>query len=192
MNAAKSTPLVLVLDDLHWADRPSLLLLQHLARRVPGSRLLIIGTYRDVELERRHPLAEMLADLRREHLYERVLLRGFSVDEVVALMEAIAQHELVEAGTALAKAIHRETEGNPFFIEETLRHLVETGAISRSEGRWVLDSADPDELGIPEGVREVIGRRLSRLSEECNQLLGLASVLGREFEFDALREMAGL
>jgi tetratricopeptide (TPR) repeat protein len=189
LNAAIANPIVLVLDDLHWADAPTLNLLRNLARSVKGSRLLIIGTYRDMDLDRRHPLAEMLADLRRERLFERVLLRGMSPLEVGALLEMAAQQELDQGGTALASALHRATEGNPFFIEETVRHLVETGRIFRREGRWVSDTTNINEMGIPEGVREVIGRRLSRLSTACNGALASAAVLGREFEFSVLGAM---
>lgn len=191
-NAAVATPIVLVLDDLHWADAPTLNLLRNLARSVKGSRLLVIGTYRDVDLDRRHPLAEMLADLRRERLFERVLLRGMTPHEVSALLEMVAQHELDQQGVVLAAALHRATEGNPFFIEETLRHLVETGRIFRREGRWVSNTTNVDDMGIPEGVREVIGRRLSRLSLACNDALTSAAVLGREFEFAVLGAMTGL
>jgi class 3 adenylate cyclase/predicted Ser/Thr protein kinase len=191
LNAARASPLVLVLDDLHWADRPTLLLLQHLARRLAGSRLLVLGTYRDIELDRRHPLASALADLRRERLFDKILLHGFSREEVLALLEALAEHEMEAQGVALAEAIHRETEGNPFFIEETIRHLIESGAIYRRDGRWVSDADSVEEMGIPEGVREVIGRRLSRLSDGCNKALACAAVLGREFDFAVLGRMSG-
>ena len=192
MNAAIANPIVLVLDDLHWADAPTLNLLRNLARSIKGSRLLVIGTYRDMDLDRRHPLAEVLADLRRERLFDRILLRGMSSLEVGALLEMAAQHELDQGGAVLASALHRATEGNPFFIEETVRHLVETGRIFRREGRWVSDTTNINEMGIPEGVREVIGRRLSRLSSECNGALASAAVLGREFEFAVLGAMTGL
>jgi tetratricopeptide (TPR) repeat protein len=191
LNAARARPLLLILDDLHWADRPSLLLLQHLARRLAGSRILVIGTYRDVELDRRHPFASVLADLRRERIFERVLLRGLSRDEVHALLEALAQHELDSMSMTFAEALQRETEGNPFFIEEVIRHLLETGALYRREGRWVSRTQSIEDMGIPEGVREVIGRRLSRLSSTCNQALAGAAVLGREFDFGVLQRMSG-
>ena len=90
VNASKANPIVLHLDDLHWADKPSLLL-QHLARRIKGSRLIVIGTYRDVELDRGHPLSTVIGELRRERLYQRVLLRGLSESEVKELIEAISQ-----------------------------------------------------------------------------------------------------
>ncbi len=119
-NAAAARPLVLVLDDLHWADKPTLLLLQYLARNLRRERVLIVGTYRDVELDRTHPLADTIAALRREHLYERVLLRGLDRDEVKAFIEAVGEQE---TPASFAETIYRETEGNPFFVAEILRHL---------------------------------------------------------------------
>lgn len=192
LNAARAQPIVLVLDDLHWADKPSLLLLHHLARRLASSQLLVIGTYRDVELDRRHPLADVLGAMRREHLYERVLLRGLSVDDVRALLAAGAQQDIGRRGHALAELLQVQTEGNPFFIEEVIRHLIETQRLYRKDGLWEIALDDVEELGIPEGVREVIGRRLSRLSEGCNAALTEASILGREFDFAALGLMARL
>jgi class 3 adenylate cyclase len=191
VRAAAETPLVLVLDDLHWADRPTLLLLRHLLRRLGESALVVLGTYRDVDLDRRHPLSEMLAELRRERLYRRILLRGFSADEVRTLLEAFSRQELRPDELPLAEAMHRETEGNPFFIEEVVRHLVETGALTRREGRWV-GTTSISEIGIPEGIREVLGRRLSRLSEGANRVLSHAAALGREFDFAVLGRMVGL
>jgi predicted ATPase len=185
-SASAATPLVLVLDDLHWADKPTLLLMQHLARGIRNDRVLIVGTYRDVELERTHPLAEVVAALRRERLYERILLRGLPADDVQALISAIADQEVPDE---FAQAISRETEGNPFFIEEVLRHLAETGAISRSEAGWVGDASLIEE-SLPEGVREVIGRRLSRLSEACNGMLTIASAMPGGFSFEVLNAVS--
>ena len=186
---ARTGPVVLVLDDLHWADKPSLLLLRHLIRSGHGGSLLLLGTYRETDLDRRHPLSEALVDLRREQLYERVLLRGLSQDEVTEFLAAAGQHEVRGRGLEFSEALHRETEGNPFFIGEILRHLIETGKLYPREGVWVFDAKSIDALGIPEGVRDVIGQRLSRLSSECNQVLSLGAVLGREFEFDVLARM---
>ncbi|HWW55240.1 MAG TPA: AAA family ATPase, partial [Acidimicrobiales bacterium] len=166
-NAAIDHPVVLLLDDLHWADKPSLLMLQYLARNLRRDRVLMVGTYRDVELDRTHPLADAVAALRREHLYDRVLLRGLSTHEVKALIDAVDDQD---SPLPFAEAIHRETEGNPFFVAEILRNLVETGAIVRVDGRWV-GSAEAVAENLPEGVREVIGRRLSRLSYDCNRML---------------------
>jgi class 3 adenylate cyclase/tetratricopeptide (TPR) repeat protein len=186
-----SASAVLVLDDLHWADKPSLLLLRHIARSPRLPRLLILGTYRETDLDRRHPLSEALGDLRREQGYERILLRGLSAGEVRELLEVGAGHEFSGRGLSVPEAIHRETEGNPFFIAEVVRHMVETGKFFQRDGVWVIDVASTAELGLPEGVRDVIGRRLAHLSEQANQMLAQASVLGREFEFSVLASMAG-
>ncbi len=194
INASKAAPLILVLDDLHWADRPTLAVLQHLARRLKGSRVLVIGTYRDMELDRRHPLSESLAVLRRDPGFERILLRGLSAEDVLTLFHAEAQGLKMgddDAAARLATAVHHETEGNPFFIESVLQHLVESGALYEREGKWTTD-VSIEKLGIPEGVRDAIGRRLSLLSDTCNRALSDAAVLGRAFGFDALREMSGL
>jgi class 3 adenylate cyclase len=186
--ATRIHPLVLVLDDLHWADKPTLLLLTHLARRLRHSRLVIVGTYRDVELERGHPLADTVATLRRERLYERVLLRGMSGDEVKAYIEAIGGQETPDQ---FAELIYRETEGNPFFVAEILRHLAETGAIRHEHGRWI---GTPEDVArnLPEGVREVIGRRLDGLSDDCNAMLGVAAAMSGGFTIDVVGDVAGL
>ncbi len=193
-NAAAANPLLIFLDDIHWADKPSLLLLQHLARGIAGQRVLIVGAYRDIELDRTHPLSEIVATLRRERPYQRVLLRGLPEDDVVAFVAAVSEQqptdEQAQAGRRLlAAALCRETEGNPFFIREILTHLVEEGKLYRDEeGRWTAGGiTNISELGIPEGVREVIGRRLSRLSEGCNRMVTLASTMTGGFSWEALK-----
>ena len=180
--ASTAHPILLVLDDLHWADKPSLLLLRHLARSGHATRLLIVGTYRESDLVRTHPLSEVLGDLRRDRLFERVSLHGLDEAGVTELIAAWAQHD---PPAAFVRAVFNETEGNPFFVEEVLFHLAESGAIRQENGVWVA-TVDPDQMGIPEGVREVIGRRLSRLSDDANQALTVAAVIGREFDLDVL------
>jgi class 3 adenylate cyclase len=192
IGVASVRPLLLVLDDLHWADKPSLLLLQFLVRQLGTARLLVLGTYRDTELDRTHPLADVRTSLRRDAAVERVALRGLSSPEVMTLLEARAGHALDAPGRALAAALQRETEGNPFFVQETLRHLADTGGIAEQDGRWRVTTASIDELGIPERVREVVGRRLSRLSETTNGVLAQAAVLGREFDEAVLARVTGL
>jgi class 3 adenylate cyclase/tetratricopeptide (TPR) repeat protein len=180
--ASRGSPLVILLDDLHWADAPSLALLRHLARSPRPAALLVLVTYRETDLVRTHPLAEALADLRREPHVARVLLRGLDHADLGALVAARAQHDAPEA---FVRALHAETEGNPFFAHEVIRHLVESGALRREGDRWI-GTRPLAELGIPEGVRDVIGRRLSRLSETANEALRAASVIGREFELPEL------
>ncbi|MEX2457424.1 MAG: AAA family ATPase [Actinomycetota bacterium] len=188
---ASATPVVLFLDDLHWADRPTLQLLQHVLRTRSASPIVIIGTYRETDLSRTRPLAEALVDFRREGGFERIALQGLAEEEILALLTGVAAHEIGGTGRALARALQQTTEGNPFFIEQILGNLVETGRLSLRDGRWVLD-ARVEELGIPEGIVEAIGRRLSRLSDSCNRALGAASVLGRDFEIDILTRVLEL
>ena len=185
-----AAPVVLVLDDVHWADKPSLLLLRHLLRANAPLRLLVIATYRDTDLDRSHPLSDVLADLRREAGVERLDLHGLDVDGVNSLMEATAGHELGEAAASLAAALVDETEGNPFFVGEVLLHLAETGAIVQEDGRWTT-SVDLGDMSIPEGIREVVGRRLSRLSETANEALVLASVIGPQFDVQTIQGAGG-
>ena len=189
LDVADERPLLLVLDDLHWAAKPTLLLLRHVLR-TPGLRLMVVATYRDSDIGRGHPMSDFLADLRREAGIDRLSLMGLDTPAVTAFIEAVAGHSLEdEEEQALPGVVWRETEGNPFFVSEVLRHLTETEAIEQRAGRWVLTSA-LDELGIPEGVRDVVGRRLSRLPESTNRVLSVASVVGLEFE-PAVVERAG-
>lgn len=190
--ASAEQPVLLVLDDLHWAAKPTLLLLKHVLRHDEPLWLLVIGTYRDTDLDRSHPLAEVLADLRREAGVERVQLRGLTADEVSAFLEAAAGHDIDQAGRELARTLHSETEGNPFFMEEVLAHLIETKVLFvGDDGRWTSHLTAADDLGIPEGVREVVGRRLSRQSDACNRVIAMAAVLGPEFEVASVAAMAG-
>jgi len=187
--ASQHAPVVLVLDDLHWARAPELLLLKHLVRSAMPLRLLVLGTYRDSDLTRAHPLTSVLADLRREAGVERLALHGLDEVGVVALMTAAAGHELDEAGFALARAVHQETEGSPLFVGEILRNLTESGAIFQEGDRWTY-RGDVAALGIPEGIKEAIGRRLGRLPEATNKILSLAAVIGRQFDVRLLAAIA--
>ena len=190
-HASRRDPVLLVLDDLHWADKPTLQLLRHLVRSPEPGALLVLGAYRDTELRRSHPLAEALADLRRDDLLERVVLRGLSTDDVANLLARRAVHGPALEPTTLAETLHQQTEGNPFFIEEVIRHLVETGGLVHRDGRW---SASPNlgRIGIPEGVKEVVGRRLSRLGEATNRALTVGAVIGQEFGLGVLEPVSDL
>lgn len=188
LSTAERSPLLLVLDDLHWADTGTIGLLRYLARFAAKGRLLLVGAYRDVELDRTHPLADALAALRREVEYEKVQLRGLERAQVGEFLETLATHEVPEA---LVEALSRETEGNPFFLREIVLHLIEEGRIYQVDGRWTSD-VSVDAMGIPEGVRQVVGRRLSRLSEEANRLLGAASGFNGAFRFDVAAAASGI
>ena len=185
---AQRHPVVLVLDDLHWADRATLLILKHVMRSTTASSLLVVGTYRDVEVGRTHPLAAVVHDLRRERLpLERIDLAGLSRDEVEALITSWAGHA---APPSLTEAVWAETEGHPFFVEEVLRHLLETGAISESDGR--LDASATLRVGIPESVRSVVESRLARLDEGTQRVLTVGAVAGREFSAALLERVCEL
>jgi tetratricopeptide (TPR) repeat protein/archaellum biogenesis ATPase FlaH len=188
-NAASVQPLLAVLEDLHDADKGTLDMLTHVSRHLSGARLLIVGTYRDVEVDRSHPLSAALADLRRISSYGRVVLRGLNADEVRRMLESITR-ESVPWG--LAEAVHRQTEGNPLFVQEVVRYLAEEGLITQKEGKWRPARDTPLEMNIPEGLRDVIGKRLSLLSKECNQLLSVASVIGREFSLETLKAVVNI
>jgi hypothetical protein len=183
-------PVLLVLDDLQWAARPTLLLLRHVVRGT-GGRVLLLGTYRDTELTHDHPLAELVADLRRQGGVERISLSGLDDVGVAAIVEQASGRALDEANQALARAVYEETEGNPFFVREVLRHLGETGAVERGESGWTT-RLPVDQLGIPEGVRDVVGRRLARLSDDANQVLRVAATVGPEFELGVVRAAGDL
>ncbi len=172
-NSAQSRPLLLVLDDLHWADKSSLLLLEFLAREIQSTPLLVLGTYRDVEVSRRHPLSETLGNLIREERFLRVQLPGLAEGEVEQLIQ---KTWTISPPPGLSVTIHQRTEGNPLFVGEIVATLSPDG----------LEKGQEHLTNIPEGVRDAIGRRLNRLSEDCNQVLTTASVVGREFEFKLL------
>jgi len=176
--ASRGRPLLLIIDDLHWADKPTLLLLRHVIRSARAGSFCIVATYRESELARTHPLAEMLVDLRREPRATRLMLRGLDVAHVTALVGSIVGPE---APSHLPQVVLESTDGNPFFATEMLLHLKETDAIVEAAGR-AGGTIDLVSLGLSEGIKEVIGRRLSRLSDACNRALGVAAVIGSEFD----------
>nr|WP_268777978.1 BTAD domain-containing putative transcriptional regulator [Mycolicibacterium komanii] len=171
--ASATAPVVLILDDLHWAAKPTLLLLRHLLRFGEEARVQIVGTYRSTDLDRSHPLAAMLADLHRDGTATRLQLSGLDEGDVTAYV-AEAGYDDEELGRALATV----TGGNPFFLIEALRHVEESG------GRW-----DPSTL--PQGVREAVSRRLSRLTAETNKALAAAAVVGSRFAVTLVEQVVG-
>lgn len=186
-HVAAERPVVLVVDDLQWADTASLQLLRHVVGEDPGLGLLVLGTFRDTEVSAGHPLVDALAALWRMERVTRVDLQGLDDRGVVDLLEATAGHELDEPGVELAHALYRETDGNPFFLSEVLRHLVETGALYRDDttGRWVSDLT-LEELRLPDSVREVVGARVARLGPQATRVLSTAAVIGRDFDLELL------
>jgi tetratricopeptide (TPR) repeat protein len=178
----EARPLVLVLDDLHAADTPSLLLLQFLAAELADARLLVVGAYRDVDPTLHDPLSSALGALARLPVTRMLALSGLDRPEVATFIEESAG---VEPDEALVGAIYEETEGNPLFLEEVVRLLV-------SEGKLADVALAPfTQLEIPHGIRAVIDHRVGRLSEECRSALTLAAILGREFSLETLGVVSG-
>jgi class 3 adenylate cyclase/tetratricopeptide (TPR) repeat protein len=182
LKVAATKPLLLFLDDLHWADGATLLLLGHLARRLPEGPLLAVGTYRDVEVKAQHPIAALLAEMNRQRMGSSITLRPFAREEALALAGAVLGQA---PAPHVADALFAATEGNAFFTEELVRHLEEQGRDLTDPGAAVSD------WDIPEGVRQVIGRRLTRLGSEANRLLAYSSVLGRDLSVAKVAAVIG-
>ena len=182
------TPTVLIIDDLQWAARPTILLLRHLLQAPPTMSLLVIATYRDTEVAPGQLLAGALAELRRTAGVERMDLKGLDEDAVTGFLASVSGHEFDEAASQFRRRLWEETGGNPFFLSEMLASLVESGTIQQDEvGRW---TATPSRVGetivLPESVREVLTTRLSRLSDSVVDALAVASVIGQSFALDVL------
>jgi predicted ATPase/DNA-binding CsgD family transcriptional regulator len=182
MRASEGQPLMLVLDNLHWADRSSLLLLEFLAQELADCRLLVVGTCRDDELTGRHLLSSTMGELVRFPCFSRISLGGLSQAEVGSFIQAKAR---IAPAPDLIEAVHTQTEGNPLFVSQVVELLAQ-------EGQLASERASPHqawEIQIPPGVQEVIRRRLEHLSENCNQVLAVASVVGREFGLGLLERL---
>jgi class 3 adenylate cyclase/tetratricopeptide (TPR) repeat protein len=174
---ATRTPLVFVIEDLHWADRPTLALLAHLARDTAAAPLLVLGTYRTGE---DGALVATRADLHHDAATVDVVLGGLSESEVGDLIGATTD---LERRPDFVTSVRRETDGNPLFVQEICSHVGETGAPA---GAFTLEG-----LGVPEGVKQVIGRRIDRLPDEAGRVLTMAAVIGRDFDLDVLEAVAG-
>ncbi len=186
VNLAGPKGLLFYADDLHWADRGTLWLLGHLLRQLREERVLILGAYRETELDRAHPLAKSLVDWNRERLVTRLALKRFDAAETSAQLGALLGESVSGDFT---DAVFRETEGNPFFVEEVLKALIEKGSVRRESGRW--QRCDVDELVIPQSMKEAIGSRLDRVSAEANEVLRAGAVLGKTFTFAELQSASG-
>jgi DNA-binding SARP family transcriptional activator/tetratricopeptide (TPR) repeat protein len=181
-----TAPLLVVVDDLHWADRSTLLLLRHLVRQGEAARILFLASYRETEATSGNALADLLGDLRRERIGERLRMEGFSFPEVAELCRHYARKEEDLPTPVFVEALRRETQGNPFFIDEVLRHLATLGA--SGEHPWA-SAARVEEIDLPESVREVVGRRLLRLGRDTRDLLSIASAVGAEFSVDLVERL---
>jgi len=183
---AQGLPLLLVLEDLHWADESTVLLTEYLAPLLSDLPVLLLGTVRDAEVDVSHPLARVISVLARRRLVERIGLQGLSPSGVRSMVEALAGQQVPDQ---LVRLIEMETEGNPFFIEEVYLHLAESGVLFDEHGR-VHQDLSLAENSVPEGVRLVLGQRLARLSPTTRDALTAAAILGRVFSPDLVSEVA--
>ena len=179
IRASTHQPLLIVLDNLHWAHTSSLLLLNFLATAIVDQRILIVGTYRDEDITRGHPLIHALGDLNRLDHFDRLILRGLTSSDIA---DYIAETCGAHAHGRLADLIHLHTEGNSFFVTELVRLLQQEGVLHAN----AVDAETVLRERVPAGVREVIGRRLDRLSEVCSRVLAIGSVIGRGFSLEQL------
>jgi eukaryotic-like serine/threonine-protein kinase len=186
--AAQRQPLLLVLEDLHWAGESTLLLTEYLAPLLPDMPVLVLGTYRNDEVDLHHQLARVIGQLGRRRLLERVSLRRLTFDGVRAMLQALAGQPAPEQ---LVRLIDRETEGNPFFVEEVYLHLVESGVLLDEHG-GVRADLELDEVSVPESIRLVLRQRLGHLSASTREVLVAAAVTGRVFASELVGEVAGV
>ncbi|MFZ0665424.1 MAG: BTAD domain-containing putative transcriptional regulator [Acidimicrobiales bacterium] len=182
---------ILVIDDLHWSEQSTILLLRHLVRSVEPMRLLIVATYRDTEVSPDHPLSDFLADLGTDARVQRMPLVGLDLAAVNEMVNGVGGTRPTETISELSQLLWSETVGNPLFVQEILRNLVERGILG--ERRGALTTSEPiTSIDIPESVREVVVRRLRRMSPSTRMVLSVASVTGVAIDYDAVVSASGL
>lgn len=180
-------PLLLLLEDVHWADSGTLGLVRHLARQVHRLRLLLVLTYREIELDEARALNDVLYEFTRARLATRLKLGRLSREQTASLLAAMFSADI---SPEFLDTIYRETEGNPFFIEEVCKALVEEGMLYVDDGHWHRRSTA--ELHVPQSVRVAIQARVNKLPSPAQDVLRLAAIFGREFDYAALAEVCDL
>ncbi len=186
-------PLLVVLEDLQWADDGSLQLLHYLTRNIQNSRVMIICSYRPEEIENikgeLHPLSKTLRRMRPEKIFYEIQLERFDENNTTQMIESLLKiHNIPEAFT---RRLYMESEGNPFFIEEVVKSLINEGLIKTSDYSWDK-KFDPSKIHIPSTIRDVIGRRIDRLDDKTRRILSYASVIGNRFTFETLYRLSDL
>ncbi|MEK6227413.1 MAG: AAA family ATPase [Chloroflexota bacterium] len=186
---ARERPTVIVIEDLHWADEASLELFPHLARKLRDVPLLLVGTYRSDELHRRHPLRPVLAELGRSRVADDIALRRLSEDGVADFLREAMRLERPPT-PEFRRAIFETCEGNPLFMEEVLRALVERGDVEYREGSW-RRTKEVADIAIPDTLRDAVLERFTTLPAETQSVLRYAAVIGQDFDFDLLLRVTG-
>lgn len=189
---AREAPVLVVLEDLHWADESSLELLQHLARELRDVRVLILATYRSDEMHRRHPFLRTLAELQRERLVTEIQLARLTADETRELIRATfaARDPDVKVSEEFRDAVYARSEGNPFFTEELLKAIVDSGGVYWREDGWARKPID--QMAIPGSIREAVRARVEELSSDARDTLSAAAVIGHRFAFELLRDVTAV
>jgi tetratricopeptide (TPR) repeat protein len=186
-NISRETPLIVVLDDLQWTDPSSLLLLHYLARDVQKTPLLLLGAYRTTDVDAKHPLTPVLAELKRECLPQSVSLKRMQLEDTSEMIKQTLEQD--DIPPEFCQKVYEKTRGNPFFTAEVIESLKEENVIFREGGRWKLK--DVSVIEFPESVKNVVKARLSRLDDECQNVLRMASFVGNDFTFEALQAVTG-
>ena len=187
-NSSRVAPLVVFLDDLQWCDPSSLMLLHYLARGIYRRSLLVLGTYRDAEVDEKHPLFPILTDLKRAQVLQSAKLKRFSLDEVMEMIKRILLQD--DAPREFCELVFQKTQGNPFFVEEVVQSLKEEGVIYPYGVEYRFKNVS--EIEFPATVKSILEARLGRLDDESRQVLTMASFIGNEFSLEALRSVTGL
>jgi len=187
---ARSKPLVLVIEDVHFADPATLELLPYLARRLRGDRVLIVMTYRGDDLHRLHPLRPVLAELERSRQTTVVALRPLGASETSRMLQGALGLSQPPTGE-FRRALNEVCEGNPFFIEEVLKTLAQRGDLVFRDGGWQSDK-EVQDIAIPDSVHGAVDQRVQALPADARRVLRVAAVIGRRFDFDVLQEVSGL
>jgi predicted ATPase len=187
-NISQETPLLVVLDDLQWTDPSSLLLLHYLARGAPKASLLLLGAYRSTDIDDKHPLTPVLAELNRERLPQEVQLKRMTLTDVSEMIKNILEQE--DVPEEFCKMVYEKTRGNPFFAEEVVKSLKEEGIIYRERDKWKFK--DVSAIEFPKSVKNIVKARFSRLDDECQKVLTLASFIGNDFAPEAVRVLSGI
>lgn len=180
-------PVVMLFDDLHWADESSISLFEHLAPHVRQLPILMVGTYRDVESDLGEPFKRMLASMSRETFVTRIALRRFNRDDVLSMMTVLSGQT---PPPSIVDAIFEETDGNAFFVQSVYEHLTDEGRLFDADGNW-LTGIDSTALDVPDSVRLVTGRRIARLRQETQDMLKAAAVIGLRFRVPVLEAAVG-
>jgi tetratricopeptide (TPR) repeat protein len=188
INISKEAPLLVILDDLQWTDQSSLLLLHYLARGIQKESLLLLGDYRDTDIDERHPLSPVLTELNRERLFQSVQLKRMSFRDISEMIKQMLEQD--EVPSEFCQLVYEKTRGNPFFAEEVVKSLKEEEVIYREGDKWKIKEIS--KIEFPKTIKGVIRARLGRLDDECQDVLTSASFIGNDFTLEAMGAVTGI